>query len=222
VVQMKLKVPSTLTLYAPSKSGKTVLASQIIKNRAKVYNKPIHRVIYLYSIYQPIYEKLEEEEGVIFVTNVEDIDNHIEPGRHSIVVIDDQLLAIQKNPRVYEEFFVQKSHHFSLCIILMCQSIFIKGARNLALNNDYICLFNFPRDISMILKWFMQIDSLIAKDLLQVYRDIVSSGGYKYMFISFHLSESVKTRFRNSIFADKDTIVYQPRHGKNNSHHKRV
>jgi len=216
VYNLQLKVPSTTCIYAQSKGGKTQLAIKIINNLKQVFDKPIHKIIYLYSIWQEAYNSIKP--STIFLTELDDVDAHIEEGLNHLLVLDDQLLRAVKRPQDIEQYFIQVAHHKSVCVIYCAQSPFVKQGSLIALNSDYICMYSFPRNMQLVKRWFMQVDDSLANQLYQQYKEIVSSGPYKYLFISFHPSESPETRFRNSVFANEDTIIYKPRHhGKNNA-----
>jgi len=210
---LKLAVPCTVSIYSQSKGGKTSLCVKIIKNLQKVFSKPIHKVIYLYSLWQEAYESLKDE--VTFVNQLEEVDQHIEPDKNHLLVLDDQILRASKKPSDIEAYFVQRSHHEKICCLYLSQTPYVKGGQLIALNSDYVILFNYPRNYQMIRRWFMQVDDSLANQLYNVYREIVGSALYSYMFISFHPAESNETRYRNSIFVDENTIIYRPKNGKN-------
>lgn len=214
VHDLRLKVPSTLTIFGASKSGKTNLVIQMIKNLAKVYDKPINKIVFLYSIWQSAYEDIKSD--VVFVTDADDIDAHIDKDYNSLVVFDDQILNIQKNNKQLESFYVQKAHHLNCAVVFLCQNIYAKNIRLASVNSDFVIIFNFPRDYSMVNSYFRQMDSSISKDLFNVYREIVTSGPYKYIVLAFHPSVDQSLRIRDSIFPSKDLVVYRPRQNGQN------
>lgn len=218
IVDLRLRVPSNTFIFGPTRSGKTHVTCEMIKQRDKLFDKKFFKVVYLYTYWQNLYEELSKDEDIIFTTDVEEIDKHTGTGAPILFVWDDQILNIMSSPRVLQEIITQKSHHMNLALIVLSQSLFIERQRLSLLNIDYALLLKFSRDRNMVYTWLRQSDSSLAKQLFQVYRQVTDSKPYSHFFVSFHNSDPDIIRYRSSVFPSSDLILF----GANGNHSKRV
>lgn len=49
-----------MTISEPSQSGKTYLTTKILENVDKIINPPPKKLIYSYTCWQPLYDKIKE------------------------------------------------------------------------------------------------------------------------------------------------------------------
>lgn len=106
---ISLVIPGNMIIAGSTQSGKTTWITSLILSRDKTFSKPVSRVHYYYSEWQPIFNRLEMN-GVMFEQgppNVDTMDN-IEP--YSIIVLDDLMSSLCKSKELMELFTV-KSHH---------------------------------------------------------------------------------------------------------------
>ncbi|CAF4043646.1 unnamed protein product [Rotaria magnacalcarata] len=95
-------------LIGNSGAGKTYLMLQMIRNREKLFDKPINKIVYCYSVFQPIFNDFPEvtfHEGLI--KNVEEIFPASDGDMHHILVLDDQIMQMKRDVTQVKRFLTQ-------------------------------------------------------------------------------------------------------------------
>jgi len=198
-----------MVFYGVSKSGKSTAIIELIKRRRELFDKPIHKVIYLYAVDQPAYKALADDKDVIFSKNPSVVDQYIAPNSSIVVVFDDYMLNAIKDPTEINQFFTVKGHHFNLVNIYSQQNIFNDKTRILNNNVDYAVFMPFLRNGESVLRYFTQIDSSNAKHMFKAYK-YCTRLPYTHFVISFHpLDHGV--RYRSSLFINNELVIFRPR-----------
>ena len=90
---IKLESPTSIFIVAPSISGKTVLAKNILKHVDGMLKIPPTKICFCYTVYQPLYDEMKKEIPLIeFHQGLPTMDTLTEWGAihdHNIVVLDD-------------------------------------------------------------------------------------------------------------------------------------
>lgn len=194
-----------LIYVGPSMSGKSYLLKQIITRRNEVFSEPIDKIVYIYKIYQPLYDEMKNDDDVIFSTDDNVIQDYV--GLRLVIVYDDFLIDVISSPRKMQERFLVSKHHQGYFLFFLAQSIFFQNNRLIMLNTEYIFLFRFRRDGQTAKRLMSQLDSSIANDLFAAYKECTIAP-HKYFFISMHVKDSDVARYRNSIFVDDKLVIY--------------
>ena len=142
------KTPFTMNIIGPSKCGKTSLVSDLIEHTETIMSPAPQKIIYCYSLYQPLFNYLKEKvrniEFIKGLPNLDEISNCLlilyELGQDCIDNKDIVLL------------FTVGSHHRNISVILLTHNIFEKGKymRTISLNCSYLIIFNNLRDKKQI------------------------------------------------------------------------
>lgn len=129
----KFHHPGNMCVYGPSKSGKTVFVSKLIKHRDKMYTmesgKKFQSILYFYgSVWQPRFTEMKRD-GATFVKGFQgfDLEKMIpQEKRPALVVIDDLETELQDSKNAQNLVSID-SHHMDLSVILIFQSLFPVG-----------------------------------------------------------------------------------------------
>jgi hypothetical protein len=144
---LRLRAPSTLIIAAPSGTGKTRLAVDIVCDSENIYTKVAKEVLWVYSklsenhaLFKAIKEKLQKQKiPITFKEGMpeDDITSHFRVSRdaHKILCIDDLFLrpdsaAKRRNgsgvecSQFLENLFNIVSHHHNISVILIMQNLY--------------------------------------------------------------------------------------------------
>ena len=209
------EVPSTFSISGTTKSGKTTWVFKLFKELNVMFNKPVHKILYCYGVWQDKFDEMERVipnisfcEGIPTSKQIEDFAD----GNHNVIVLDDLMLECVSNREICL-LFTRGAHHKKLTIFYVNQNMFCQGkhARTITLNCHYIVLFQNLRDCSQIQKLGQQLFPGQGRFLLNAYKDATEMEyGYLVIDISPHTDQHF--RLRTEIFPQEITKIYQP-HG---------
>lgn len=192
------KHPSTCIVVGPSQSGKTTLVRKLI--RENVYNFPIKKIKWHYSVFQPWFLK---EKNICFE---EGLPKRIDA---DLIVIDDLKLSDEVS-----QLFMVNSHHCKVSVILILQNLFPRNKvmRDITLNTHYLILFKNNRDESQINCLGRQAFSGKLNFFIDAYKKATYKP-YGYLCLDFHPTTNEKYRVRDSCFPDDKGIyrIYIPK-----------
>jgi len=206
--------PSTFSISGTTGSGKTSWIKNLLIHKDKLFpENPPHNILYCYGVWQPLFEEMEQSIPNISFhrgsPSTEHIENISKNNHHNIIILDDLMQDVVKNPEI-EMLFTRGAHHKKLTIIYLNQNMFCQGkyARTIALNSHYLILFKNLRDCSQIQRLGQQIFPGQSQVLVEAYKDcILEAYGYLVIDLSPHTDE--KYRLRTKIFPEEDTLVYK-------------
>jgi len=145
----QLKHPALMTIVGPTCSGKSTFTIELIRKRNEIFDKPIDKVIYVYTEHQNIFDELQsEDKDIVFTKNLEEVENIL--GQNSLIIFDDLMVTFSKNTEYIEDWFVRKAHHRSCSVVCILQNLNPKNMRNVTLNTIYLVYFKQPRDTSVL------------------------------------------------------------------------
>eukprot|EP00794_Sanderia_malayensis_P013613 gene13613-biopygen10891 len=163
----RLKTPCTVMVGGKSKSGKTELLFDLLRqwrfitdDTAGFYTK---RIYWFYGTYDQKQENCLKEIYDGFRDELQDANDssialHTIPGlesqqaetakeemRDAIVILDDLMDEMMKNDKM-SQFFTRESHHRNLCMFFVWQDIFPKHKHGstISKNTDYKIIFDNP------------------------------------------------------------------------------
>jgi hypothetical protein len=212
-LSLKLPPASTLSICGASRSGKTFLVYNMIKNRHKIFSLPFDTIIYVYGEDQPLLQELREsEKSIIFTKSLEEADSLVH--LNTLLVVDDQLLtASTTHNELISRLFVEGSHHRQIFVILILQNLFPKNLRLVMINSVFLAITKSPRDISSIVNLAKQFCPGAGDYLVQAYKKATEHRG-GYLFIDFSQATPDHLRVRNSVFIDDHFEIYIQLNGK--------
>lgn len=201
---LRLKTFFRMLLVGPSGSGKTTFCHHLLSYKKELFDQEPARVIYYYSVWQPIFADLktkglvhEFRQGVPTVEDISDLRSYAQEGG-SFVVIDDPLQNLSAD---IAEIFQGAARHNSVSVCLMTQNLFAKNKffRDISLNATYVVLFKNPRDQSTVTNFAKQFRPGQVKFVNSVYQHVTKQP-YSYLFLDLSQEVSEKLRLRTNIF----------------------
>lgn len=207
---------SSINVSGPTGCGKSFWTFKLLKNIKGMFSdEPPNRILYCYSVYQPLFDEMEQEiENISFnegLPSQEQIDDMASTECHNLLVVDDLVHAFMKCTDM-ELLLTQGCHHKRFSVIIISQNLFQPGrsARTIALNTWYQVIFKNLRDVSQINTFGRQMFPGNPGVLQESYNH-ATSVSHGYLVIDNSPNSDPKYRLRTRIFPNEDPIVYTPR-----------
>ena len=219
VASLPLNYPSSLLVSGGTGSGKTFFTFKILRERNALYQNSTDKtwnILYCYSVYQPMYDLMEDcIPGITFKPGLpsdEDIDEILirGDGERRLLILDDMAEDVMTSKKM-SKIFTQDMHHKQIATILMTQNLFLqnKYARTIALNCTYLVIFRNARDESQIKTLAGQISPGAVQAVQAAYNDAVSTP-YGYLFIDVSPNSIRRYKLRTNIFpSDEHLVIYK-------------
>ena len=205
---LPLKHTFSMIVAGPSRAGKSVFVSNLIRNAISVIYPPPDKIFFCYSEWQELYDSLIEH-GVQFHRGMINVDS-LDPELKNLVIFDDLLNDVDKET---EMIFTKKSHHANISVIFITQNIFQKGSnyRTMSLNSSYMVLFKNPRDINQISTFARQMYPRNQSNfLIEAFRD-ATSAPHGYLLIDLRQETADLLRIRTGLFPKDKQYIYLPK-----------
>jgi hypothetical protein len=213
VDDLSFQSPSIITLVGATSSGKSTFVYKLLHYGRELFTENPTEILYCYSCYQPLYDKISVElPNISFHEGLPDENTIKEFGAkqyHKIIVLDDLMSKVTSSP-VILDLFCQYSHHLNITVMFITQNIFHSGkcSRSLNLNSHYYILFKNKRDINQIKTLGRQLFPGRTDFLLHSYLDATSKP-YGYLLVDLHPKSNEKFMLRTNLFPDDgDCLVY--------------
>lgn len=202
-----LRIPAycSIIAFGPSNAGKSTLACQIALERDNIFIEKHNKVIIYYQNNQSIFAEAKKgDKAIVLVNSKEELEREIVP--KSLIIFDDQLLSsVGAESKYVTNFFIQRSHHSLLTVILQAQSYFPVNGNVWAQNASHFLFLksSYKSSIQRFLKSFSDSDFL-----WQAYRRAVEGKQYAHLFLSVHAKVDDNLRVRSSIIPSTGVEVY--------------
>ena len=147
--KMTFRHPFSMMVTGPSGSGKTEWTRKLLLS--SLVQPPPERILWCFGQWQPLYEDLQKRIPCIeFIRGIPDyLDNaqFIDPSKRNLIIFDDLMTEAKCDQRI-ADLFTKGSHHRNISIVYLTQNVFPQGraCRDIALNTQYLVLFNNPID----------------------------------------------------------------------------
>ena len=200
--------PANWIVSGMTGSGKTVWVYNLLSNKSELFTEPPVKILYCYSIWQPLFNTMEKTLGVVFqkgIPSEEDISDFYNSGSHNMIILDDLQQEVVNN-KIVEKLFTQMCHHYCISVIFINQNLFYQGkcARSLHLNTYYTVLLKNQRNIQQISILGRQIGK--AKLLIDGYTDVMRKP-YGYLLLDLSPSSGENLQIRTNIFPHEFPMV---------------
>ena len=178
----------------------------MIEDKDVMFTHPPKTVMYCYSTWQPMYDRMT---GVEFHKGLPTREE-MESWSDLLLILDDVMQAACVSPDVLNLFCVE-SHHRNITAAILSQNVFPPGkcARSISINSHYIILFAAKRDKLQIQVLGRQMFPGQSKYFLQSYNDATNMR-YGYLVCDLHPASNLRFQLRTHIFPGQATWVYQP------------
>jgi len=205
---------TSIAVSGTTMSGKSFWTFRLLREKEAMFSSPPEKVLYCYGIYQPLFEKIEQE--LPFVTFHEGLPSEDTLKEHSssnscnLVILDDLMDGVTTSAEM-ESLFVKGVHHLHLSVLYINQNLFCKGkhSRTINLNTHIYVLMKNPRDASQLQCLARQAFLGKSGFLMDAYKDATSQP-YGYLVLDFSPGAEEAYRVRTNVFPGEDTIIYQP------------
>ena len=206
----RLKHPFPMLVAGPTSSGKTYFVKRLLEGVEDIIQNTPENIIWCYGMDQKLYHGMQETiPNITFVKGVpNDLEATLDPSVRNLIVLDDMMHQLSRNPRV-TDLFTKGSHHLNLSVIFIVQNLFHKGKefRDISLNCHYLVIFKSPRNNSQIIHLAKQTNPGSVKYVHEAFKDATAKP-YGYILYDLKPQTMKDFRIRSSIFPGEQQVVY--------------
>lgn len=202
---LQFKHPFNALFSGPSQCGKTTILRQILEHHKETISgieNNVIKVIWAYGKWQRYYDVPLKNVDIKYINDMpteEDVEGY------DIIVIDDLMHKIDKNPYI-SVLFTAGTHHDKQSVIVLTQNFYQKGeiCNTLRRNAHYVMLFKDPGDTSQVrtMSWRMFPEN--PKYLISAYR-LATDKPHGYLLIDRTQGTDDECRLRTRIVPSKET-----------------
>ena len=195
-------------LFFNFRCGKSTFICSFIQNLDTITKSNPTKVIYIYKVWQPLFESMKQEGLVhLFLKDQENIVERLKVetvGENSLIVFDD--LINSKHLDQISNLFVVDGRHSNYSMIFTSQRMFVNNEyfRQISNNCDYFVCFKNPRNYSEIRVLAQQLTP-ISLDLLDIYSK-ATNDPFSYLLINLTQECDENVKFLSHLF-DYDHYV---------------
>ena len=136
-------------------SGKTSWVFRLLRHKDDMFINPPEKVLYCYTIWQPLFKIMEKELVLIKFCNGlpsnEDLRSLSNERVCNLFILDDLMDSVTTSSDM-ENLFVKGMHHRHFSVLYLNQNLYCRGkySRTINLNTHILVLMKNPRDISQL------------------------------------------------------------------------
>jgi hypothetical protein len=208
--------PFTMLIAGPTKCGKSVFTSKLLRNLHYIQPVP-ERIMWAYGEENQhqfeIIQKQCPNMNIEFCSGVPETDQ-LQPDERNLLIIDDLMEDAGKSSKV-ANLFTRGSHHRNLSVVLIVQNMFHQGRkmRDISLNSSYIILFKNPRDMQQIISLGRQIYPRQNKYLSEAFA-LATKRPHGYLVVNLTQAAADHGRLLTGIFPPEYPIAYIPKNAQ--------
>jgi hypothetical protein len=199
----KMNHPFTCLIAGPSKAGKTTFVKHFIDLHEKLIDKPIGKIWWFYTEYQPLYANFHDK--VTFVLGSPDIGLLKSQASINQLVVLDDLMQVREAKSDIMTLFSRGCHHWNISLIHIVQNIFYEGLRTSRINSDFLVLFKNPADNLQISILARQLFPRNTDYFLEAYKDATKKA-HGYLLVDLTQYTPDEYRLKTNIFCDTPTL----------------
>jgi len=211
---LKLKSPANFVICGTTGSGKSMFVLKLL--RAWPFENKLGTLVYMYSIWQPLFEVFMKEFPMIkFIQGIsqKDIENRdtwINKEGYVNVCVCDDLVDSAINNETFARLFYVYGHHYKIINIFITQNMFFRGKVSTTINRNahYFVLLKTPH--------LNTLDTLnhqlygIKGPLKTAFLKSMELKQFNYILVDV-FCENLKDRLRTCIFSDEGyMIIWRP------------
>jgi len=148
-----IQTPFRLTVSGSSGTGKTRWIQRFIKHHEHIVGFKFDKILFMYGEYQKLFDEIKQDNaGILWCEGFchETLLDKLESDNTSKLLILDDLLDEISKDKLLHSFYIRKSHHWNVSILLTTQYLHDKHLRLVNLNTTDYILFKSVRDITPI------------------------------------------------------------------------
>ena len=128
----------------------------------------------------------------------------INPGKRNLIIFDDLMTEAKCDQRI-ADLLTKGSHHRNVSIVYLTQNVFPQGkaCRDIALNTQYLVMFNNPIDRQQVATLARRIYPSTSAMFMKRFEE-ATSRPYGYLVIDLKSSTSEQDRLQTDIFESTD------------------
>ena len=199
--------PFTMVISGPSGSGKSVWTQKLLQSRL-IQPSP-QRVIWCYGQWQPLYEDLRRQvPGIEFVKGIPDDlsqPDFFDVRKKNLIVFDDLMTEAKCDQRL-ADLFTKGSHHLNASVTYLTQNLFPQGkaCRDVALNTQYLVLFNNPIDRQQVSTLAKRIYPTNSAHFMRRFEKATTSRPFGYLVVDLKPCTRERDRLRERVLDPSD------------------
>ena len=210
-----------LTICGPSQSGKTYWIYNLLFHLEKMIVPSIVKIVYLYTTYQPLYDKIKavirEKKNISIefimcekdIPRADDIQTNLSD--NTLVILDDLMTittSSKENTTNLDNFASRDSHHSNISVIFTCQNLCYGNGklRNTRINSQYTLLFKNigdRRNMNMIAD-----NKGVKRDVFNCVLTDIEQSRYGHLLFDNCAGSYENTRVRTIVFQNEKTVIY--------------
>ena len=204
--------PFSMMVTGPSGSGKTEWTRKLLLS--SLIHPPPDRILWCFGQWQPLYEDLQKRiPWIEFVHGIPDYlhsPQFINPDKRNLIVFDDLMTEAKCDQRI-ADLFTKGSHHRNISIVYLTQNVFPQGkaCRDIALNTQYLVLFNNPIDRLQVATLARRIYPTTSAVFMKKFEE-ATSPPYGYLVVDLKSSTPEQARLQTDIFESQNQQAFAP------------
>ena len=211
-------LPLSIVCAGPTMSGKSSFIKELLKNRDVMFTEKIDRIMYVYDVWNLLYEDIEKNVPNITFTNSipsrEEVDLFApEGGGQKLIIFDDQVSKMKKCKH-FSDFFMILCNNRKLSCILTVQNIYSKepGMRDISLNTRALVLFKNMRSHDQILVLARQIHPQNTKYFLDAFEK-ATTVPHAYLVVDLNPCIDQRFHLRSNVLPSEEgpAVCYLPK-----------
>ena len=199
---MTFKHPFSMIVSGPSARGKSVWTRHLLIS-SLIQPSP-ERIIWCFGQWQSLYDDIRKKiPWIEFVKGIPDYlnsENYIDTNKRNLLVFDYLMTEAKCDQRI-ADLFTRGSHHKNLSVVYLTQNLFPQGkaCRDIALNTQYMVLFNNPIDRQQVATLARKIYPSTSAIFMKRFEQ-ATSRPYGYLIIDLKSDTKEQDRLHTDIF----------------------
>ena len=203
-------------VVGPSSSGKTTLVAELILNSSLIFSITFDKIVISYEILDPTWERLAQILPNVTLIQYLPLDflAALEArGRASektLVVLDDQLINISKNPEPINKLFTMGSSKLGVSVMLLTQNMYFPQFRTISLQVNLYILMRTIRAEDQIKRLAGSMGAEEKKHIMQSYRAAMKLKPYNHFVIDLGQDTPEYLRYYTGLTVGDPRIYFVP------------
>ena len=181
-----LQHPYAAQISGPSSCGKTWFVKELLCEP----ESPFDKILYFYSIWQPLYEQMPA--NTQFVEGLPEERPPFDQDKNTCFVFDDLSDKVSKCDWA-SQLYKAGCHHQGLSVVSLQQNVYT--SRDQRLQCHYLILFDFPQDRGAVGPLARQLCPGHADRFIEMYRD-ATAANHGWFLVDMKKDRDPRLRFR--------------------------